>query len=40
MLLDVERELGPRFETFRRTKPPASREPSSELYVVGLDFHR
>jgi 23S rRNA (uridine2552-2'-O)-methyltransferase len=40
MLLDVERELGPRFEAFRRTKPPASREPSSELYVVGLDFHR
>ena len=31
-------ELGPSFATVRRTKPPASREPSSELYLVALGF--
>ncbi len=27
-----------RSRAFRRTKPPASREPSSEIYLVGLGF--
>jgi 23S rRNA (uridine2552-2'-O)-methyltransferase len=31
-------QVGSSFATVRRTKPPASREPSSELYVVGFDF--
>jgi len=32
----LEAELGRSFERVRRTKPPASREPSSELYLVAL----
>lgn len=40
LLDDLERDLAPRFDRFRRTKPPASREPSSELYLVGLGFRR
>jgi 23S rRNA (uridine2552-2'-O)-methyltransferase len=39
MVDDLERELAPSFVRVRRTKPPASREPSSELYLVGLGFH-
>ncbi len=35
---DLEREISPEFDRFRRTKPPASREPSSEMYLVGLGF--
>jgi 23S rRNA (uridine2552-2'-O)-methyltransferase len=33
-------EIEPSFTTVRRTKPPASREPSSELYIVALGFRR
>jgi 23S rRNA (uridine2552-2'-O)-methyltransferase len=40
LLPELEQELRPLFVTLRRTKPPASREPSSELYVVGLGFQR
>ena len=35
---DLERELSSSFARVRRTKPPASREPSSEMYLVGLGF--
>ena len=35
---DLVGELAPSFVQVRRTKPPASREPSSELYVLGLAF--
>ncbi len=39
-LLDaLEGEIAPSFERVRRTKPPASREPSSELYLVALGYH-
>jgi len=39
-LLDaLELDLARSFERVRRTKPPASREPSSELYLVGVGFH-
>ena len=31
-------ELAPWFDRVRKTKPPASREPSSELYLVALGF--
>jgi 23S rRNA (uridine2552-2'-O)-methyltransferase len=38
-LLDaLERDLATSFDRVRRTKPPASREPSSELYLVGVGF--
>jgi len=37
---DLLATLGPSFTTVRRTKPPASREPSSELYLVALGFRR
>jgi 23S rRNA (uridine2552-2'-O)-methyltransferase len=38
-LLDpLERELAVSFDRVRRTKPPASREPSSELYLVAVGF--
>lgn len=38
-LLDaLEGELAPSFARVRRTKPPASREPSSELYLVAVGF--
>ncbi len=39
MLDDLEAEIEDSFDRVRRTKPPASREPSSELYLVGLRFH-
>jgi 23S rRNA (uridine2552-2'-O)-methyltransferase len=38
LLTDLRRELESSFERVRLTKPPASREPSSELYVLGLGF--
>jgi 23S rRNA (uridine2552-2'-O)-methyltransferase len=38
LLDELEAEIAPAFERVRRTKPPASREPSSELYVVALDY--
>lgn len=38
MVDDLERELSASFARVRRTKPPASREPSSELYLLGLGF--
>jgi 23S rRNA (uridine2552-2'-O)-methyltransferase len=38
LLPSLEEELRGRFEEVRRTKPPASREPSSELYLIGLGF--
>jgi 23S rRNA (uridine2552-2'-O)-methyltransferase len=39
LLDDLEKEIAPSFERVRRTKPPASREPSSELYLIGVGFH-
>jgi 23S rRNA (uridine2552-2'-O)-methyltransferase len=38
MVDDLERELGASFARVRRTKPPASREPSSEIYLIGVGF--
>jgi len=40
MVDEVDRDLAPSFTTWRRTKPPASRERSSELYLIGLGFRR
>ena len=34
----LERDLASRFDAVRRTKPPASREPSSEIYLVGIGY--
>ncbi len=39
MLDELVAELRPRFERVVLTKPPASREASSEMYLVCLDFH-
>ena len=36
---ELEAELARRFRTLDRTKPPASRSPSSEMYLIGLE-HR
>ena len=38
MIDDLVHELEPHFEQIVRTKPPASRAPSSELYVVARGF--
>ena len=38
LLGELEEEIRPHFESLRRSKPPASRGPSSELYVLGLGF--
>jgi len=38
MVSDLEEELGGSFARVRRTKPPASREPSSEIYLIGFGF--
>ena len=35
---DLEREVGASFDRVRRTKPPASRDASSELYLVATGF--
>jgi 23S rRNA (uridine2552-2'-O)-methyltransferase len=40
LLPELAREIAPAFERFHRTKPPASRERSSEIYLIGLGFHR
>ncbi len=34
----LEREIRPSFRAWHRTKPPASRAGSSEIYVIGLGF--
>jgi 23S rRNA (uridine2552-2'-O)-methyltransferase len=39
-LEELDRDFEPRFRRWTRTKPPASRERSSELYLVGLGFRR
>ncbi len=38
LLDDLEEELARAFDRVRRTKPPASREPSSELYLLAFGF--
>lgn len=38
LLGELEAELRPRFARVRRTKPPASRERSSELYLIATGF--
>ncbi len=38
LLATTEARIRPSFEHFRRTKPPASREQSSELYLLGWGF--
>jgi 23S rRNA (uridine2552-2'-O)-methyltransferase len=38
LLPDAEVALRPHFLRWHRTKPPASREASSEMYVIGLGF--
>ncbi len=38
LLPELERELAPRFDRWHRTKPPASRGPSSEVYLIGVGF--
>jgi 23S rRNA (uridine2552-2'-O)-methyltransferase len=40
MLDELDHDLGPSFRRWSRTKPPASRERSSELYLIGVGFHR
>jgi len=39
MLDPLAAELAESFARVRRTKPPASREPSSEMYLVAMGFH-
>jgi len=39
MLEELMTELRPQFDRVVLTKPPASRESSSEMYVIGLGFH-
>jgi 23S rRNA (uridine2552-2'-O)-methyltransferase len=39
LLPDLERELKSQFDRVVRTKPPASRERSSEFYLLGFGFH-
>ena len=39
LVTPLAEEIGAVFRTVRRTKPPASREPSSELYLVAFGFH-
>jgi len=38
LLPALEAELRPSFERLVRTKPPASREQSSEMYLLGFGF--
>jgi 23S rRNA (uridine2552-2'-O)-methyltransferase len=40
LLGELVATIAPRFERFQRTKPPASRDASSELYLIGLGFRR
>ncbi len=39
LLEELVHELRPSFARVLRTKPPASRAPSSEMYVIALGFH-
>ncbi len=39
LLADTEAKMRPSFERWQRTKPPASREQSSELYLLGFGFY-
>lgn len=39
LLGELEADLRPMFGRLVRTKPPASREGSSEIYLIGLGFH-
>jgi 23S rRNA (uridine2552-2'-O)-methyltransferase len=39
LLPELIEEMSPCFDTLRRSKPPASREHSSELYLIGIGFH-
>jgi 23S rRNA (uridine2552-2'-O)-methyltransferase len=36
---DLQAEVGQSFDQVRRTKPPASREGSSETYIIARGFH-
>ncbi len=38
MVTDLVRDMGPSFDRFQATKPQASREQSSEIYLVGRGF--
>lgn len=38
MLEELDADLAPAFRRWVRTKPPASRERSSELYLIGLGY--
>ncbi len=38
MLDELVAELRPQFERVVLTKPPASRESSSEMYVIGIEY--
>lgn len=38
LLPELVEQLTPHFEEVRRSKPPASRDRSSELYVIGLGY--
>ncbi len=38
LVASLEAEIRPFIDRLKRTKPPASREPSSELYIVALGF--
>jgi 23S rRNA (uridine2552-2'-O)-methyltransferase len=38
LLDDAEARMRPSFDRWHRTKPPASREQSSELYLIGFGF--
>ncbi len=40
LIPSLEMELAPSFERLHRTKPPASREASSEIYLVARGFRR
>jgi 23S rRNA (uridine2552-2'-O)-methyltransferase len=39
LLADAEQKIRPSFTRWQRTKPPASREQSSELYLLGFGYH-
>lgn len=39
LLAEAEAQMRPAFDRWQRTKPPASREQSSELYLLGFGFH-
>lgn len=39
LLAGAEGQMRPFFDRWHRTKPPASRDQSSELYLLGIGFH-